>query len=212
MPVNSGAGTVTIAAVDFARKAGFKKIKVYGADFSYIFNKPYAKGTYLDALYRTEENRIFPAENSFVNLLYRTPVTKSKIAVDSVQTEQIKNEILESYRKTFLEWLNKNSRNISYENFIYRADCTNQTLNVKNESDICKVLKRKKFCYDTFLTRLKKDTEGILSDDKKQNSIRDLTELEISMLPFIAFIRNKHKKLDFNKSLKLALTKILEYT
>ena len=212
LPVNSGAGTVTIAAVDFARKAGFKKIKVYGADFSYIFNKPYAKGTYLDALYRTEENRIFPAENSFVNLLYRTPVTKSKIAVDSVQTEQIKNEILESYRKTFLEWLNKNSRNISYENFIYRADCTNQTLNVKNESDICKVLKRKKFCYDTFLTRLKKDTEGILSDDKKQNSIRDLTELEISMLPFIAFIRNKHKKLDFNKSLKLALTKILEYT
>lgn len=212
LPVNSGAGTVTIAAVDFARKAGFKKIKVYGADFSYIFNKPYAKGTYLDALYRTEENRIFPAENSFVNLLYRTPVTKSKIAVDSVQTEQIKNEILESYRKTFLEWLNKNSRNISYENFIYRADCTNQTLNVKNESDICKVLKRKKFCYDTFLTRLKKDTEGILSDNKKQNSIRDLTELEISMLPFIAFIRNKHKKLDFNKSLKLALTKILEYT
>ncbi|MGN0740771.1 MAG: 6-hydroxymethylpterin diphosphokinase MptE-like protein [Treponema sp.] len=212
LPVNCGAGTVTIAAVDFARKAGFEKIQVYGADFSYIFNKPYAKGTYLDALYRTCENRILPAENSFVNLLYRTPVTKSKIAVSSVQTEQIKNEVLDSYRKTFLEWLNENCKNISYENFVYVADCTNQTSNGKNNSELCKVFKRKKFSYEAFLNRLKKESEKILSDQKPQNSIADLTELEISVLPFIAFIRNKYKKLDFNKSLKLALTKILEYT
>ena len=63
----SGAGTVTIAATDFAFHCGFKNIQVFGADFSYQNGKTYAKGTYLDVLYHKDENKILNADFLYKN-------------------------------------------------------------------------------------------------------------------------------------------------
>lgn len=91
--LETGSGTVTIAAANFAVLSGFKNLKLFGADFSYINGLPYAKGTYLDANFRQNENRIKNAESKFVNLLYRTEIK-------AISENQFTTEILESYKKT----------------------------------------------------------------------------------------------------------------
>lgn len=72
--LDAGGGTVTIAACDFARQAGFSNIIVCGADFAYIGGRPYARGTYLDTLYAINATRLSTAETAFSNLLMRTPL------------------------------------------------------------------------------------------------------------------------------------------
>lgn len=88
--IETGSGTVTIAAADFAVKAGFRKIEFFGADFSYVGGLSYTKGTYLDRIYRSDENRLDNAETRFDRLMFRTELKRTG---DSRFT----TEILESY-------------------------------------------------------------------------------------------------------------------
>lgn len=72
--IDSGAGTVLHAATDLARKLGFTELEYFGADFTYSEGKPYTKGTYLEKLYYTDEDRTCNAESAYSRLMYRTPL------------------------------------------------------------------------------------------------------------------------------------------
>lgn len=193
--LENGAGTVTIAAIDFAQKAGFSKFEVYGADFSYINNKPYAKGTYLDALYRENENRLFPAENNFTNILYRTEIHKTK--------NQIKTQVLEHYKQSFLEWIEKHNLEYTIKNHIYYIN--SKSANSINKKEFF----MQEFDWLAFKNSLIKLNESI--QDKSLRELRALPELT-ALLPFVAWLRNKNPKLSYSDLVKLALSKILEYT
>ena len=79
LPVyTAGCGTVLSAAADIAVKAGFKKIRFFGADFAYKSGKPYTRGTYLDDTFSKTSSRIIPQENSFCSLCFRTELTPSE--------------------------------------------------------------------------------------------------------------------------------------
>ncbi|WP_147614816.1 motility associated factor glycosyltransferase family protein [Treponema pectinovorum] len=89
--LNSGSGTVTIACADLAFTCGFLEVEFFGADFSYLNGKPYARGTYLDILYQKNQNRIFNCETKFVELMFRGKLKKIKQGVYT-------NSVLESYK------------------------------------------------------------------------------------------------------------------
>lgn len=91
--IETGKGTVTIAATDFAKKIGFKDIEFFGADFSYLNGKPYAKGTYLDNLYAIKSSRITNTETAFTKLLYRTELI-------NIEKNKYTTKILESYKES----------------------------------------------------------------------------------------------------------------
>ena len=74
--IDTTSGTVTIAALDFAVKAGFKEIELFGADFAYTNSKAYAKGSYLDPTFENEATVINPKETAFNALMFRTPVIR----------------------------------------------------------------------------------------------------------------------------------------
>lgn len=76
--IESGAGTVTIAAADWAKSCGFQKLKFFGADFSYNFGKPYTKGTYLEKQFFSKSNRLISAEEKHIALMFRTELEKYK--------------------------------------------------------------------------------------------------------------------------------------
>lgn len=95
--LNSGSGTVTIAALDFALKAGFKDIEIFGADFSFPYNKPYAKGTYLDTLYNNKACKINNSETVFSKLMFRTELKN----VSGTKT----TSVLEGYKESFERYL-----------------------------------------------------------------------------------------------------------
>lgn len=98
--LETGSGTVTVAATNFASICGFKKIKLFGADFSYINGLSYAKGTYLDINFRFNETLLSSAENKFVNLLYRTEIIK-------LSKNKFTTEILHSYKSSMEEFFKK---------------------------------------------------------------------------------------------------------
>ncbi|MDR3311539.1 MAG: DUF115 domain-containing protein [Spirochaetaceae bacterium] len=69
--IAASSGTVTLYALDFAVRMGWKNIRILGADFSYPGGKPYARGTYLDDRFHGESLRTRSAEQSFSALMYR---------------------------------------------------------------------------------------------------------------------------------------------
>lgn len=100
MQVETGSGTVTIAAADIARQLGFTRLRLFGADFAYSHGKPYAKGTYLDARFGSWSTALLPAEQQFAALMYRTPLREIRPGV-------LTGDVLEGYGKSLAVWQEK---------------------------------------------------------------------------------------------------------
>jgi len=100
--LNTGAGTVTSAALDFANKMGFTNIWLAGCDFAYIDGKPYAKGTYFDDIFGYTQTRLNPIETSFSNLMLNNELIYE-------EKNKITTKRLQAYKKTFEKYLSENT-------------------------------------------------------------------------------------------------------
>ncbi|WP_027727424.1 motility associated factor glycosyltransferase family protein [Treponema sp. C6A8] len=138
----SGSGTVTISALDLAIQMGFSKIKVFGADFSYPDNKPYAKGSYLDTLYQLQSNRLNSTEKLFSKLMYRTPLIS--------KNNNKSTEVLEGYRTSFEEYLTNTGAEFSNKDFVYNIEIKSHPAGLQTQSS-------KTFDYKAFIKQLKND-------------------------------------------------------
>ncbi len=184
----NGSGTVTITALDFAVKAGFSKINVFGADFSYN-KKPYTKGVYLDDLYSKESSKIINSEKLFNKLMYRTPLENE----NSKKT----TSVLKSYRDSFENYLSSQNYNYKKENEIY-------SIKIKNENTLYQL--KNIFNYNAFLNNFK-------FIEKEITSIKDLTKYDISLLPLNSWQKkfdNSNKK-NFTEMLKYSYSFIEKY-
>ena len=174
----SGAGTVTISAVDFAIKAGFEKIIVTGADFSYSRGKPYAKGTYLDRLYNQKSNRIQGIQNKFSTLEFRTELIKDN--------KRYTTSVLQAYRTSFETYLINNNFQFKKETDLYKIFFN------KNEN-IFQYKKPNTINGQQILNELQRIYKS-KTTDKTFNSIFDLSDSDISLLPLISWLRNHDNK------------------
>lgn len=98
--IDAGSGTVTIAAANFARALGFpnERTVFFGADFSYIGGRPYARGTYLESQFHSKSTRFSGAEKLYSALMYRTPTIK-------ISEGKITTEILEAYKNSLADFM-----------------------------------------------------------------------------------------------------------
>lgn len=190
----SGSGTVTIAAFDFAVKCGFSNIKVLGADFSYINNKPYAQGTYLDTLYTKSANRLSTIEKNYSHLMYRIPV-------EIINTNHITTSVLKSYETSFIDYLNTINCNYKKENNEY-------IININNSNKLC--LKQQKAVQINDILK-EFSAENRAFSEKK--SIISLKNTDICLLPLISWLRNNENIVEDNFSdlLKIAYSIILRF-
>lgn len=181
----SGAGTVTITAVDFALQAGFEKILILGADFSYSKGKAYTSGTYLESLYQKDSDKLFSAEKLYSKLMYRTSLIQ-------ISENTFTTEVLKAYKLSLEKYLEVKGINYSKENDIYKinAGTCNQNINIINSpaSDIVNNFMKK------FISSAPEEVETIL-------------------LPYIAWLRqnDKYKNLSYKELLKLAFDSIVSY-
>lgn len=141
--LNSGSGTVTIAAVNLAIDFGFNLIQVYGADFGYINNKPYAKGTYLDNNFNLSSNKINTFEKQFCRLMYRTEL----INLENKRT----TAVLDNYRISFESFLISNNISFTQTENIYFIENKRNNKNIQPFSLTCS--------YEQFVEKLKKINE-----------------------------------------------------
>ncbi|MBR5401529.1 MAG: DUF115 domain-containing protein [Treponema sp.] len=176
--INSGAGTVTICALDYALKCGFSKILVMGADFSYVDGKPYARGTYLDRLYNAASSRISNSTKTFSALEFRTPLINSG-------DNRFTTTVLQSYRTSFCDFLQSQNIKYVYKDDIYEL-ANNNTKNTFDQVD-------SKSCSGIVQAVCKRFKE-LLKTERKIDSINDLTNIDISLLPLISWCRNNDNK------------------
>ena len=191
--IGTGAGTVTIAALDFALKAGFSKIEVCGADFSYS-EKPYMKGTYLDSLYNAESGRTRSAETAFDALMFRTELFQN---AGSRTTE-----MLDAYRETFESHLAEYCTHIDRDGVFYRASAK------KTPSPL-------RFCTSFDMASFAAFFKTDFSHSVRELSYPDFDPAIASLFPAAASLRkskNENAGKTFSELLKLAYAEILRYT
>lgn len=94
----SGAGTVTISALDFAIKTGFTNIEILGADFSYLKTCAYGKGSYFEDRFDNKSNRLDSSEKKNLDLFFRQPL--KEIGKDTFATNN-----LIAYKKSLEEYI-----------------------------------------------------------------------------------------------------------
>ncbi len=186
----SGAGTVTINAVDFAYKAGFKKIEVAGADFAYSNGKPYAKGTYLDRLYNQKSNRLKNNQKDFCGLEFRTELIQKENGYTT--------QVLDAYRTSFEAYLNGNNLSYIKQDDLYKIEIQNNNQRIFINKQIQANGKQ-------IILELEKIYSS--KNQKHFNSIFELSQSDISLLPLISWLRNHDNidKSDFNYFYEKAL-------
>lgn len=106
--INSSSGTVSAAALDIAKKIGFKKIETAGLDFAYTNGKAYARGSYLSNLYINQASKIKPEESLFTDLMFKSEVT----ALEKNNKITYKTKLLDGYNKFFSENINSTQTEI----------------------------------------------------------------------------------------------------
>jgi hypothetical protein len=204
LTLESGAGTVTIAAADFARQVGFRQIVIAGADFAYSDGKPYMQGTYLDSLYYGNACRISTAEQNYGKLLYRT----SLICIDPKKRKNT-TAVLDVYRLSLQEWFSHHSFSFSYCNDLWHSNSSDTTT-----APPYTILSSSPFDFPSFCRILN-------ADISRETSITTTTffsfsPIEYAVMPFTAYLRNKIFSAkpcpDFSKLLKLAYSQLLRYT
>ena len=197
--INSGSGTVAIAACDIARLCGAEKIRLYGADFCYSGGKPYAKGTYLDSIYGRSCKRTSPSETIYSALMYRTEL-KDCIPVFSKGLENPRtSSVLDSYSRALLDWAESNS--YKYENGCFvRETYGSPALSEQKAHD-----------GEIFIS-------GLLNEVQKlgEKNVRELKKDEYfyGVLPYVAWQKKwlKDNNLSIFEHLKLAYYAIKRYT
>lgn len=197
--IDSGSGTVAIAACDIARLCGAEKIRLYGADFCYSSGKPYAKGTYLDSIYGRSCIRTSPLETIFSALMYRTELMDCRPIFSNGLVNPRTSSVLNSYSNALLTWAENNSYRLKDGVFL------------KEYPGKSSLPDQKPVDAEYFIS-------GILDNVQKLNekTVHDLKKDEFfyGVLPYIAWQKKwlKDNNLSIFEHLKLANSAIKRYT
>ncbi|MCL1958888.1 MAG: DUF115 domain-containing protein [Spirochaetes bacterium] len=97
--LDTSGGNVTYACLSLAEHLGADHITLFGADFSYVESKTYARGTYIYPFFEKKQNRFSPAQSLFSAFLYRSPfLPKENYGQTYHETASLRQ-----YRKKFEE-------------------------------------------------------------------------------------------------------------
>ena len=172
--LETGSGTVTIAAADLARQLGFKRIEIFAADFAYRDGKPYAKGTYLEQQFFSASNRVCPAEQRYARLMYRTELEKKE---ENTYT----SKVMKGYEKSFYAWALQHGYT---EEYASSSGSEIRVLQNKSAAPLLKAIKHP-FSYTEFINTWLKDLSSVkkISDTYKN-------KVFATLLPLMAFLEN----------------------
>ena len=199
LSLESGSGTVTIAACDFARQMGFARISLFGADFCYNSGKAYTRGTYLDRQFFGGGTRLFPAEQQFAALMFRTELeaAQERTTFSGTVRAPKTNAVLDGYRTSLCGWAHRHGYSIEHSSLVRASKCTVQGI-PQFESDPNGLFR--------WLAELKSFCKN--PENRPNQAV-------IAALPFVAWLkhtRHKNGYGDFFTLLKLAYSHALRYT
>ena len=173
--METGGGTVALAAKSAAISLGFKDIYFAGLDFAYTDGKAYSNGTYLSKQFIKTADRFSNLETKFCDLMFRTSVKKIEKNGKITYT----TELLEGYKSFFYSndgalnkklWGKKDFSIFPYNDFIKSLK---QALKTNNP-----MFKRLFLPYFTYLSK------------KLSKNISDFADLELVLSEILEYTIN----------------------
>ncbi|MCQ2240604.1 motility associated factor glycosyltransferase family protein [Treponema sp.] len=202
----SGSGTVTIAAADWARQQNFREIEFFGADFAYSNGKPYCRGTYLEKKFNSTSCRTSSSEKLYSSLMFRTELEKTEDGLlGKLGKSAVTSKVLASYGSTLLQWASKYG--FIQEGRLFKAT-----------KEFCRevVKKHNIFDYKSFVEKYISKVQNLsntmekLSDADIAGEILKSREL-ISLLPLFAAFGKESIREDISLALQFLLYYNLSY-
>ncbi|MGP1586996.1 MAG: 6-hydroxymethylpterin diphosphokinase MptE-like protein [Treponemataceae bacterium] len=198
--LSTGMGTVTSCCFSFAKNFNFEKIVFFGSDFSYIGNKSYCKGTYLEKKFLNIQNKINTNEFQNTKLMYRT-----KCFIN--EQNNLTSRILENYKQAQMK-LNELTNAL-----LYNAVSNPNPLNLKEFTFCTKKTDKKNIEKITFPLKnpyIESKIFNLICEHLKKTDINEESNLRTALLPFFAY----HSKSNYSKNdlLNIANKLIHNYT
>ena len=195
--LNSGRGTVTSVACDFATKCNFENIILLGTDFSFYKNKPYTKTTYLEKQFLNQSNKIKNLETQYTNLMLRTEIIKN-------QQGNFTSQLLDEYKVAQQKMIEHSTSNF----YIIEENCNPMNLPKFHNNFVNTKISKKNITLSN--PQIKNDIFNELllqlSDRNIQKNFRQIYPI----LPLLAW--GKNKKIDFFSTINIAKKLIHNYT
>lgn len=196
--IDTGAGTVTAAAVDLARWLGFTRIQVGGGDFAYIDGKPYCRGTYFEDQFAQSADRTSSMEQKYVELMFKKTTIRDK--------NKITTPVLENYSKSFQGYLHHHS-NIEF--ILHEKNVAVTSHRTENRLISNAGLQGEK----NVLQQIPQELATDFVEWYKDLLLQQKEEVISSILPLYGWYLKKNKdKCDIFHIMKLAYSQTVRYT
>jgi len=200
-PLDTSGANVTYACLSAAELLGAKRIRIFGADFSYINSQSYARGTYIYPYFYKRQNRLSPIETHFSKFLYRSPFLppedcKEQLA-DNKSRKYFETSSLRFYRKK----LEERASMMRAEIICAAGFGAPVTINNKQKTEDMEQFEIKNGInaennYFAFLEKYRNDIEALPEAESKENYFTKLNaknrQIFTTLLPYIAAAK-KHK-------------------
>ena len=197
--LDTSGGNVTYACLSFAEYLQAEKIVLYGADFSYVNSRTYAKGTYIYPFFERRQTRFITQETQLSKFLYRNPFLPEESKNQTYQeTEQLR-----FYREKFEKKAAAVKAVVTCEKGNGAPIILEKNKKRIVTADVELSGYQKKISGREFLEQYKKEISALPKAVENDNYLTKLTEKEklifTTLLPYAAAIKKRNNELKQNE-------------
>jgi len=202
--LDTSGGNVTYACLSLAESLGSQNITLFGADFSYIKNRTYARGTYIYPYFYKTQNRLSSLEAQMSRFLYRSPfLPQENEHKDYYETSQLR-----FYRQRLEEKVLSMRANVTCEPGNGAPINLKRAVGITQASDNGNIEfenngKGLNIYGNDFLRIYKNDILSLPEAGEKENYLLKLNKKErqifTTLLPFAAAVKKRNAHLEFKE-------------
>ncbi|MDR1838383.1 MAG: DUF115 domain-containing protein [Treponema sp.] len=216
--LDTSGGNVTYACLSLAENLGARLITLFGADFSYINSRTYARGTYIYPFFEKKQNRVSPMEALFSTFLYRSLFLPPENEGNQKQNYH-ETSSLRFYRKKLEEKASMIDAQISYAKGLGAHINLYKTPNRIKQAETSMSAKKTNggasniACGAVFLEQYRDDIAA-LPEAKNQDYLNRLNSKErqifTTLLPYIAFNKRRNPNLKTEELIEITKRRCIE--
>jgi len=190
--LDTSGGNVTHACLSLAQRLGAQRITLFGADFSYVNSRTYARGTYIYPYFEKRQNRFTALESLLSAFLYRSPF----LPKESEGQNYRETALLRFYRKKLEEKAAKTAARI----YCARGQgapikLENKTPQInENTADAFHITGKPKISGTDFLEQYRNDIAALNSVYLRESGVKNRQILN-TLLPAAAAIKHRNPNL-----------------
>ena len=216
-PLDTSGANVTYACLSAAEYLGAGRVHLFGADFSYINSRSYARGTYIYPYFQNRQNRFSPAEAQFSRFLYRSrflpaenteqlTVNNEKFA-DNGDRKYFETPSLRFYRKKLEEKASvMNAEIVCAAGFGAPVTINKKQLTDNKEQRTVNNEKDTGNYYLGFLEKYRDDIAALPEAESKENYFTKLDaknrQIFTTLLPYMAAVKKRKPEITLKELIK----------